>query len=322
MGAAIVRRKVVVVTPIHPAGQDILDARPDIETVRPASQDSVDIAAALESAEAVVLRATRLTPELLAAAPRLRVISRHGVGLDNVPLSLCAERGVKVAHVGDVNATAVAEHTVALLLAVMRQLLPHDRAVREGRYGVKDQLLTRELAGKTILILGVGRIGSEVARLAAAFRMRVLGFDPKLSADALRSAGCEAVSEWRSTLPDVDVVTLHLPLLPDTRNVLGEAELARMKASAVVVNCSRGGLIDEDALNRRLRDGALFGAGLDVTAVEPPRLDHPLLANDRVVLHPHAAALTLECAMRMATRSAQNVLDHFDGRLDPKYIAV
>lgn len=313
--------KVLVITPIHQAGQDILDARPDIETVRPASSEPIHIAAALADADAVVLRATRLTPELIAAAPRLRLVSRHGVGLDNVPLALCAERGVTVAHVGDVNATAVAEHTVALLLAVMRQLLPHDRAVREGRYGVKDRLLTREVAGKTMLILGVGRIGGEVARLAAAFRMRVLGHDPMLSADALRSAGCEPVSDWRSVLPDVDVLTLHLPLLPETRNVLGEAELARMKATAVVVNCSRGGLIDERALDRRLREGALFGAGLDVTAVEPPPLDDPLLANDRVVLHPHAAALTVECATRMATRSAQNVLDHFDGRLDPKYIA-
>lgn len=314
-------RRVLVITPVHPAGQDILDARPDIETVRPASTEPADLSAALAQSEAVLLRATRLTPDLIGAAPRLKLISRHGVGLDNVPLGLCAERGVRVAHVGDVNATAVAEHTMALLLAVTRQLLPHDRAVREGRYGVKDQLLTRELAGKTLLILGVGRIGGEVARLAAAFRMRVLGFDPKLSADALRAAGCEPVSDWRAALPDVDVVSLHLPLLPDTRNILGEAELALMKASAVVVNCSRGGLVDEGALDRRLRAGALFGAGLDVTAVEPPPADHPLLANDRVVLHPHAAALTLECAMRMAARSAQNILDYFDGRLDPKYIA-
>lgn len=314
-------KKVVVVSPVHQAGFDVLASRPDLEVVRPASVLQEDLVECLGDADAVLLRGSHFPPHLVEAAPRLRIISRHGVGLDNVPLKFCAERGVRVTHVGDVNAVPVAEHTLAMLLGVAKQLIPYDRAVREGRYSVKEGLATRELQGRTMLILGVGRIGREVARLASAFRMSCLGFDPVLSSNEIRLAGCEAVSDWRSVLPEADVVTLHLPLMPETRNLLGAVELASMRPTAIVLNCARGGLIDEAALDSALTQGRLFGAGLDVTAIEPPAQDNPLLVNDRVVLSPHSAALTLECAMRMAERSAQNIIDFFDGQLEPSYIA-
>lgn len=315
------KHQVVVTQPIHPAGFGVLAARDDIEVIRPASARPQDLLPHLAGAEAVLLRGSPFPADLVEAAARLKLISRHGVGLDNVPLGLCAARGVTVAHVGDVNAIPVAEHTMALLLAILKQLLPYDRAVREGRYAIKEALAAAEADGRTLLILGLGRIGREVARLAGAFRMRCIGYDPALSPEAIRVAGCDPVSDWRSVLSEVDAVTLHLPLLPDTRGLIGAAELRLLKPSAVVVNCARGGLVDEMALDRALRAGELLGAGLDVTAVEPPPTDHPLLRNDRVVLSPHSAALTAECAARMAVRSAQNILDFFDRRLEPAYIA-
>lgn len=314
------KHEVLVVQPIHPAGFEVLAARDDIAVIRPASAQAQDLLPHLASAEAVLLRGSPLPASLVEGAPRLKLISRHGVGLDNVPLGVCAERGITVAHVGDVNAVPVAEHAMALLLAVLKQLIPYDRAVREGRYGIKEGLAAREADGKTLLVLGLGRTGREVARLAGAFRMRCIGFDPALSPDAIRLAGCEPTEDWRAMLPQVDAVTLHLPLSPETRGLIGAAEFQALRRDAVVVNCARGGLVDEVALAGALQEGRLLGAGLDVTEVEPPHRDHPLLLSERVVLTPHSAALTAECAMRMGVRSAQNILDFFDQRLDRAYV--
>lgn len=315
------KHEVLVIQPIHPAGFEVLAARSDIAVVRPASAQPQDLLPHLTSAEAVLLRGSQFPARLIEGATRLKLISRHGVGLDNVPLDVCAERGVTVAHVGDVNAIPVAEHAMALLLAILKQLIPYDRAVREGRYGIKEGLAAREADGKTLLILGLGRTGREVARLAGAFRMRCVGFDPALSTDAIRLTGCEPTADWRSMLPQLDAVTLHLPLRAETRGLIGPAEFQALRRDAVIINCARGGLVDEAALAGALQEGRLFGAGLDVTEAEPPPRDHPLLRSERVVLTPHSAALTAECSMRMAVRSAQNILDFFDQRLDRAYVA-
>lgn len=317
----VVKRKVLVVQPIHAAGLELLAARPDVEIIQPASAAASDVQPLLGDAAAVLLRGSSFPPEFLAAAPGLKVLSRHGVGLDNVPVEACARHGVTVTHVGDVLTAPVAEHTMALILAVAKRLLPYDRAVRTGGYAVKESLSTRELQAKTILVLGLGRTGREVARLAGAFRMRCLAFDPALAPEAIRASGCEPVENWRLALLDIDDLTLHLPLAAGARGLIGAAELRAMKAGAVLINCARGGLVDGTALDAALSSGGLMGAGLDVTETEPPLPGNPLLLNDRVVLSPHSAALTLECAVRMAERAARNITDFFDGRLDPAYVA-
>ncbi len=314
-------RKVVVIQPVHQAGMDCLGGRGNCEIVRPASLSEADVTRALSEADAILLRTTKITPQMLAHAGKLRIISRHGVGLDNVPLDACREQNITVAHVGDANAIPVAEQTFALLLGVAKQLVPYDHAVRTGDYQIRNSLGMRELFGKVILILGLGRVGRNVARLALAFQMKCLAFDPALPDEAFASARCVRVTDWRLSLSKADVVTLHMPLTDDASGLIGATELALMKPQAILVNCARGGLIDETALNAALQEGRIFGAGLDVTKVEPPSPDLALLRNGRVLLSPHSAALTEECAVRMAVRSAQNILDYFDGCLDPVFIA-
>jgi D-3-phosphoglycerate dehydrogenase len=193
----------------------------------------------------------------------------------------------------------------------------HDRAVRDGHWGVRNRFAAWELSGKTLLILGCGRIGREVARRALAFDMRVLGHHPLLPEAQLRAAGLEPAPDLATALAEADIVSLHLPVTATTRHLIDAAALRRMRPGAVVINTSRGGLIDETALAEALRKGRLRGAGIDVLEDEPPPTDHPLLGLDNVLLSPHSAAGTVEAARRMAVESADNILAALDGRLDP-----
>ena len=188
-----------------------------------------------------------------------------------------------------------------------------------GPWNFRNSLAAREIDGKTLLILGYGRIGREVARRAAAFGMRILVHDPFLAASAI-AAPAEPAADLDAALAEADAVSLHLPLTPESRHIIDAARLARMKPSAVLISTARGGLIDEAALVEALRAKRLAAAGLDVFAEEPPPADHPLLGLDNVVLSPHSASLTQESAMRMSMVAAQNCLDGLDGKLDPSLV--
>jgi D-3-phosphoglycerate dehydrogenase len=209
------------------------------------------------------------------------------------------------------------EHTLAMMLALAKRLGDYDRAVRAGDYQVKFKLDAIDIAGRTVLILGLGRIGSRVAKACGALGMKCLGVDPALSEDRIGALGCEPVRDFRAALPRADFVTIHCPLQADTRNLIGAKELALMKPSAFLINCARGGIVDEAALLAALNGGKLKGAGLDVQVREPPPPDDPLLQCERLILSPHSAATTQEGIVRMAVATAQNICDFFDGKLDP-----
>jgi D-3-phosphoglycerate dehydrogenase len=223
-------------------------------------------------------------------------------------------RGIPLCIVGDVNSSGVAEHAMMLILAATHRLIAADKATRSGDWGWRNGLQTHEVAGKRLLILGFGRIGQKLAGMAKAFGMEVHAHDPYIPADRW-PAGATRAPDLAKALADADAVSLHLPRAE--RAVIGAAELALMKPTAVVVNTARGGLVDETALADVLRAGRLGGAGIEVFLAEPPGTDHPLFGLDRAVLTPHNAALTVECAERMAIASVQNVLDFFAGNLDP-----
>lgn len=273
----------------------------------------------LGAADAVVIRTQPMTAAAIAAAPRLQIVSRHGVGYDAVDVAALNARGIPLCIVGDVNSRAVAEHTLMLMLAVARKAALHDAAVRSGAWNVRNRFDTVELDGKLLLLAGFGRIGRRVAELAKAFGMAVTAFDPFVPADVMARHGVRPAADLPAALATADYVSLHMPGAANAP-VIGAAELAAMKPGAILINAARGGLVDEAALDAALREGRLAGAGLDVFAAEPPAPDNPLLANERVLLSPHAAGLTAECAARMAVASVQNVLDHFAGRLDPALV--
>ncbi|MBL8699510.1 MAG: hydroxyacid dehydrogenase [Alphaproteobacteria bacterium] len=298
-----------------PAGVEKLRAAGiDVEIV--ADPATVDLRAKLADADAIIARTSPIPAALVAAAPRLRVVARYGVGYDNIDVPALTRRRIPLATIGDVNAVPVAEQTFALLLALARRVAAYDAAARGGRWKLRDSLTIWELAAKTIAIVGLGRIGKAVARRCLAFDMKVIAVDPAVSETAMAALGVRRVATLREALGQADIVTLHLPLSEATRNLLGAAEFAAMRPGSVLINAARGGIVDEAALAAALRSGHLAGAGVDVLAQEPPPADHPLLALDTVVISPHSAALTAECAIRMSLACAENVLGAFDGSLD------
>jgi D-3-phosphoglycerate dehydrogenase len=310
---------VLVAGRLHPAGIERL------KTARDVSYTLVDDIS-LESylphvagADALVLRTQPLTAAAIAAAPQLKIVSRHGVGYDAVDVAALNARGIPLCIVGDVNSRAVAEHTLMLMLAVARKAAQHDAAVRRGAWEVRNRFETVELDGKNLLLAGFGRIGRRVAELARAFGMTVTAYDPFVKPDVMAKHGVRPAADLVRALGEADYVSLHMPG-STAGAVIFEEEIKAMKPGAILINAARGGLVDEVLLDRALREGRLGGAGLDVLKAEPPDPGHPLLSNDRVVLSPHAAGLTAECAARMAVASVQNVLDHFAGRLDPALV--
>ena len=220
-----------------------------------------------------------LSEAALRIARNLRVVSRHGVGCDNLPLASLSARGIPVAIVGPVNAVSVAEQAIALLLAATKKIVSYDGAVRHGGWRIRDSIATRELSGMVLLLLGFGAIGREVAKHAIAFGMHVLAFDPYVAAELMHEAGVSKVLAWRDELARVNVLSLHLPLSAETRNIIDAGILSELPANAVLVNTARGGLVDEaalyQALTTRMIDGA---AALDTFCVEPPGIDNPLLS--------------------------------------------
>lgn len=310
---------VLVAGKIHQDGIAVLEAAPGItmEVVDEVSLDSY--LPHLGEADAVLIRTQPMPAHAIGRAGRLRIVSRHGVGYDAVDVSALNARSIPLAIVGDVNSVSVAEHTLMLMLSVAHATIPYDAATRASQWSRRNSFEASELHGKTVLVIGFGRIGRAVSRLCVAFGMRVHVHDPFVPTSAVEAEGYVAAADLRTALPLVDAVTVHVPLVSGGA-VLGEAELDLLKSGAIVVNTARGGIIDEAALVTALRAGRLRGAGLDVFASEPPRRDDPLLSCERTVLSPHSAGLTQECAARMAMSAARNIVDFFEGRLDPALI--
>ncbi|MCP3972258.1 MAG: hydroxyacid dehydrogenase [Rhodobacteraceae bacterium] len=313
--------KLVVAGKIHPDGMAILQAEPGLEIELFSDPGAALPMQSLSSADALLIRYGVITPAMAEQMPGLRIVSRHGVGCDNLPVTELAARGVPVTIVGPVNAVSVAETVMAMVLALAKDLIASDAAVRQGNWNYRNTVSLSQLTDKKLLLLGIGRIGREVARRAAAFGMQVLVFDPFVEPEAIRDGGYQPVADWKAALPDVDVLSLHLPATPQTMGLIGEAELAQMKPKGLVINAARGGLVDEEALYDALTGRmAAGGAGLDCFASEPPAEDLPLLALPNVVVSPHSAALSAEAVRGMGVVAAQNVIDGLHGRLDPALV--
>lgn len=260
----------------------------------------------LVGADALIVRsATKVDAELLSKAPGLRVVGRAGVGVDNIDLDAASDSGVAVFNAPDGNTVAAAEMTMALMLAVARRVPEADRSMREGLWD-RSRLMGMELRGKTLGILGGGRIGGEVSRLARAFGMEIVLHDPYMSHQ--RAAQLAVISSGVSeVLEQSDVVSLHVPLSEETRGLLDATAIAGMRPGAILINVSRGGIVDEQALAEALVEGRLGGAALDVFESEPLPPDSPLLGAPGLVLSPHLGASTDEAQIRVALQVAESI---------------
>lgn len=298
-------KRILVADPIHEQGQALLAARPGLAVDVVTGLDEGALRQRIGDYDALIVRSkTRVTAGVIEAGKNLKVIGRAGIGVDNIDVAAATERGIAVFNTPDANATTTAELALAHLLSLSRHLPQADRSVRGGEWKPGNFVGT-ELAEKTVGVVGFGTIGRIVARRCLAFRMRVLAFDPYVVPDVIRETGAEP-ADLDTLLANSDYVTLHCPLNDATRNLLNTSRLAKMKRGARIINCARGGLIDETALVEALASGRLAGAALDVYAMEPPGTS-PLLTFDNVVLTPHVGASTEEAQQAVSVKIAEHV---------------
>ena len=258
--------------------------------------------------EGLIIRIGTIGRTAIERSPDLRVLGRPGVGVDNVDMKAATEAGIPVVVTPNANSLSVAEHAVTLILAFAKDLLFQDREFRKGRFEVRSRYKAFEIQGKTLGLVGFGNIGRETAKLCAGLGMKVLVYDPVATKQAVEACGYGFCSGLDELLTAADAVSLHVPLVEGTRNLIGAKELRRMKKEALLVNCSRGGIVDETALYEALQAEVIAGAALDVFGTEPPDKNERLFTLDNVIVTPHMAAQTKEAAARMSGRAAEGVL--------------
>ena len=314
-------KTVLLAQPIHKAGSQILHDRDDVEVIQLDGTDPAALSAALARAHGVVLRTTPLPAAAIAEAPNLEVVARHGVGYDAVDVDALTARGIPLTIAIDGNKVSVAELAMTFMLALAKNLDAFHQATRAG--GFTEVRATHglfDIAGKTLLIAGFGRIGREVAPRARAFGMNVVIYDPYVGDNEIGAAGYTAVNSLAEGLAQADIVTLHCPKNAETVDMLDAAALSSMKPGSLVINCARGGLVNEQALFEAINDGHIAGAGLDVFVDEPTPADNPLFSLDQVLVSPHVGGFSEEARQRSSYRSARNILDLFDGKLNPAVV--
>ncbi len=308
------RRKVMVPHTMGKQGIDLLKARDDIETViYPATISQADLLPQLQDCIGIALSGTPYKQTEMDASPAMAVVAQIGVGYDAVEVPALTARRVPLMVAGTANSTSVAEQAFHLMISLAKKHAAMDRLVRDDKWADRHAALPMELSGKTVLIVGFGRIGTRSARRCQAFDMNVLIFDPYADAAQIRAAGHEPVSDLDAALPRADFISIHCPKNPETVGMFNAARFARMKRGVFIVNTARGGIIDEPALADALTSGQVAGAGLDVFEQEPTPRDNKLLHLDNVIASPHMAGVTAEAVQAMALATAQNILSVLDG---------
>lgn len=315
----LMRKKVLIVQPIHESGVKLLKKEVDVILAPDSSVETV--CKEIKGIHGVIVRTAPFTREIIESADKLEVIGRHGVGVDNIDIEAASGRGIPVVNTPNANMVSVAEHTMGFILALAKRLVISDKATRGENFAIREEFAASDLDGKTLGIVGAGRVGSTLAKKCkAAFNMRLLAYDPYLSPEKAKEMGVSLCDSLPELLKESDFVSIHVPLTKDTRDLIGEKELKLMKRTAFLINVARGEIVNEKALAKALKEKWIAGAATDVFSQEPPAPDNPLLKIENIILSPHMAALTKECVIRMATGVAEGVLDVLRGN-KPKYIA-
>ena len=313
--------KIGVIEKIHNKGLELLDKNKKFqyEIIEDISKEN--LIKELPKFDGVTLRVAKLGNEILSKCKKLKVISRHGVGYDNVDIKYLKSNNIKLLITATANAVSVAEHVMYMILTLSKGITQYDQMVRSGQFrNAANKLLTFELLNKEILIMGFGRIGKILIKRCLGFDMKVNVYDPFVEKKYIEEQGGNKIEDLDLFLKTADYLSIHMPLNDKTRNLINLNKLKTMKKNVIIINTARGGIINEKDLDEAVKNNIIFGAGLDVFVNEPIENDSPLLKNKKILLSPHSATFTQECTIRMGIQTVQNLIDFFENKLQKNMI--
>ena len=303
--------KVLVVQGLHEQGLEMLKQRSDVEFKVLLSDDENEILEAAKDVNGITVRTAQITEKIINSSKNLQVISRHGVGYDSINLKSLNNKKIPLTIAAHSNMISVSEQAMFFLLALNKNVFYYDDFTRKGDWTNRWDVKAWDLAGKNIMVIGFGRIGSNFVKRALAFDMNVYVYDPYIDHEKIKKSGAIPIQNFKNNLSKMDAITLHCPKNEETTNLFTKKEFQTMKKNAFIINCARGGILNEDDLYEALLNEKIAGAGLDVFDVEPTPSSNLLFKLKNVILSPHIAGVTVESTVRMATETVQNVLDVF-----------
>ena len=313
--------KVAIIEKIHQDGIDLLKNNSEFEFEIIEDPSEENLIKVLPNFDACTLRVSKLNEKIMSNCKNLKVISRHGVGYDNVDLNYIKKNNITLLITATANAVAVAEHVIYMMLCISKSIGQYDKEVRSGNFKKNaSSIKTLELFNKEILIVGFGRIGQSLIKRCKGFEMKIKVYDPFIDIKTIEKFGGQKIENLDEGLKNCDFLSLHVPLTEKTKNLINYSRLRKMKKEAIIINTARGGIINEVDLNEALNESLIFGAGLDVFEKEPVDKNNPLLFNKKVLLSPHSATFTDECKSRMSLETTKNIIDFFDNKIDKSMI--
>jgi len=310
--------KIAIVDKMHEDGINLLKKNPKFQCEIIEDLSKENLISKLPHFDGITLRRGKIDAEILEKCKNLKVISRHGVGYDNVDINFLKKNNIKLLVTATTTSISPAEHIMFMILNISKGIDFFDKSVRQGEFGSVMHIKhnTFELSNKKILIIGFGRIGRQLIKRCLGFEMKVHAYDPFVDKKTIESFGGKKVDELNIGLQEADIISLSVPLTKETHNMINMDKMKMMKKNAVIINTSRGGIVNEKDLNEALNKNIIYGAGLDVFEKEPPENNNPLLSNKKVVLSPHAATFTKECLSKMSMETTQNIINFFENKLD------
>ena len=315
------KKKILIIQKVHEKGMELINNHPNFDVEVTDDTSVENLKSKIKDCDGASIRIAKLSGEVINEAKNLKIISRHGVGYDNIDLKTAKERDIKIAITANANAVTVAEHVMFVLLNIAKRRELYHTTVKEGNFKDRNKLpKTIEVWKKNFLIMGFGRIGKALIKRCLGFEMNVYVYDPFVDKDIIDKLGGKKVNNIEEAVKTMDVISLHMPLTDKTENLINYNLLKTMKKNCIIINAARGGIINEEDLNKALNEDLIFGAGIDVFKKEPPENDNPLLKNEKVYLSPHTAAFTDECMTRMGVETIQNIIDYFDDTLEKSKI--
>ena len=314
------KKKVLMVQGLHEEGQKLFLARDDIEVITIMSANEDEILDAAKDVHGITVRTANISRKIIEGSKNLQIVSRHGVGYDSIDVNALDDCGVPLAIAAHSNMISVAEHAMFMLLALSKNVFYYDKFARKADWSTRWDIKAWDVAEKNLLIIGFGRIGSKLVKRALAFDMNVHVYDPYVEASLIKNSGAKHVENYMEILSKMDAVSLHCPKNEETANMFSYDEFKTMKKSSFLINCARGGIVNEKALFAALTSNEILAAGLDVYDDEPSTSSNPLFSLDNILLSPHIAGVTQEATIRMSKQSAQNVLDVFDNKINKEVI--
>ena len=313
--------KIGIIEKIHEDGIKLLEKHPNFEFELIENISKENLIKKLPNFDGITLRVAELGSEILEHCKKLKVISRHGVGYDNLDTKYLKKNNITLLITATANAVSVAEHVMYMMLSLSKGITDYDKAVRSGNFKKNvNKIETHELLNKEILIAGFGRIGKNLIKRCLAFEMKVNVYDPFVDKKTIEMMGGNKVENINIALKTADFLSIHMPLTSETKNLIDLKKLKTMKKNAIIINTARGGIINETDLDTALNNKIIFGAGLDVFEKEPINMDNPLIKNKRVLLSPHSSTFTQECTARMGIETVQNLIDFFENKIKKNMI--